>query len=266
MQVTRLAMRLTRRAVSGPAILAAALSLAAASTHHARADCGGATLGQGRVAGIVDARTLRLTDGREIRLAGIVPASDAGAVTAALGALARDRDVALRGDSDAPDRYGRQHAFVVVPGEASVQAALLDAGLAFATGTGTDPGCAAELARAEAAARAHRRGVWSSPDVIKNAESPGDILAKLGQFAVVEGKVTSARQAGTAFYLNFGPRWTRDFAVIIRKPMLESSARDNLDLKQLAGRRVRVRGWIERRGGPRIEVRGTGQIEVLDPL
>ncbi|MGB3865879.1 MAG: thermonuclease family protein, partial [Xanthobacteraceae bacterium] len=166
----------------------------------------------------------------------------------------------------APDRYGRQHAFVAAPGEASVQVALLDTGLAFAAGTGTDPGCAAELARAEAAARKYQRGVWSTPDVIKNAESPGDILAKLGRFAVVEGKVASARQAGATFYLNFGPRWTRDFAVIIRKPMLELLTRDNLDLKRLAGRRVRIRGWIERRGGPRIELRDKGQIEILDPL
>lgn len=265
MRPTRLAMRL-RRATSWPAMLAAALTLSAAGIHHARADCGMATLGHGHVAGIVDARTLRLTDGREVRLAGIVPATDLGAVAAALGALVRDREIVLRGDDDAPDRYGRQHAFVAVPGETSVQVALLDAGLALAAGTGTTPGCVTELVRAEAAARERRHGVWSTPDVIKNAESPGDILAKLGRFAVIEGKVASARQAGATLYLNFGPRWTRDFAVIIRRPMLELLTRDNLDLKQLAGRRVRVRGWIERRGGPRIELRDKGQIEILDPL
>jgi hypothetical protein len=31
----------------------------------------------------------------------------------------------------------------------------------------------------------------------------------------------------------------------------------------LAGRRIRVRGWMERRGGPIVEATAPGQIEVL---
>lgn len=231
----------------------------------AAADCGGEVLGQGRVAQVIDARTLRLTDRREIRLTGIVPPSDATAARAALTALVVNRDVVLQGDSDTPDRYGRQHAFVAQAGnDTSVQVELLRAGVALVTGTGLATNCAAELMATENFAREARQGIWASPDVIKNAESPNDILAMLGQFALVEGKVLSARQSGATFYLNFGRHWVRDFAVIIPRQMIGSLARDGIDVKALAGRRVQVRGWIEQRGGPRIQLRGTGQIAVLD--
>jgi hypothetical protein len=49
----------------------------------------------------------------------------------------------------------------------------------------------------------------------KNAEISDDILAGIGRFAVIRGKVLSARQARTTTYLNSGRRWTRDFAVTI---------------------------------------------------
>ncbi|MBN9014693.1 MAG: thermonuclease family protein [Rhizobiales bacterium] len=251
------------------AALACALTFNLVLTASAAADCSGALLGQGRVAQVVDGRTLRLADGREIRLTGIMPPSDATTARAVLTALVANRDVVLRGDNDAPDRYGRQHALVVQAGtdtsvHTSVQVELLRAGAVLVTGTGLTTDCATELTAAETFAHQAGQGLWASPDVIKNAESPDDILAMLGRFALVEGKVLSARQSGATFYLNFGRHWVRDFAVIIPRQMIGSLARDGIDVKALAGRRVRVRGWIEQRGGPRIQLRGTGQIEVLD--
>jgi endonuclease YncB( thermonuclease family) len=229
------------------------------------ADCNGATLGTGRVAQVIDGRTLRLSDGREVRLTGIAPLADSIAATTALTALVGHRDIVLQGDNDTPDRYGRQHAFVTLPGDnISVQSKLLRTGAALLTGTIVTGDCTAELAVAEDSARRAGLGLWAAPGTIKNAEKPDDILAELGRFTLVEGTVVSARQSGATFYLNFGRRWTRDFAVIIRKEMVGLLSRDGIDTKALAGRRVRVRGWIERRGGPRIEVRGTGQIAVLD--
>lgn len=229
------------------------------------ASCGGEMLGQGRVAHVIDARTLQLSDGRRIRLAGIEPPSNAETAKAALAALIDNRDVSLWGDDDAPDRYGRQHAFIVLTGAGTtVQDMLLRAGAAMVTGATASGDCRTELVAAETAARQAGQGIWAAPNVIKNARSPGDILAKLGQFTLVEGKVVSARQSGATFYLNFGRRWRQDFAVIIPRRMIGLLARDGIDVRTLAGRRIRVRGWIEQRGGPRIEVRGTGQVEVLD--
>jgi len=266
MQWLTMPVRVRRRA----AAWCCALLICAAPSRYALADgCRFDVQGEGRVGSVIDNRTFRLEDGREVRLAGIQPLTTG---SDALAALIGGRDVTLRGETDTPDRWGRQSAFVFTggpdtSGQASdppVQGQLLVQGYALFTADVTDKGCAAELAAAEAAARQARRGKWADTGVIKNAESPEDILACVGQFVVVEGRVLSVRQAGATFYVNFGRRWTRDFAATISKRMMASFEDTRINLKSLENRRVRVRGWVEQRGGPRIELLRTGQIEVVD--
>ena len=236
------------------------------------AGCAFEAQGDGHVAAIIDARTFRLQDGREIRLAGIepvVPETSAASRAPALSAILTGREVILRADDDTPDRYGRQAAFVFLaasensPTETLVQSELLAQGEALVSATVTDKDCAAALMAAEAAAREAKRGIWADPAAIKNTESPGDILAGIGRFMVVEGKVLSVRQAGATTYVNFGRNWTRDFAVTISRRVLPSFEAAGISLKSLENRRIRVRGWVEARGGPRIEVLRVGQIEML---
>jgi endonuclease YncB( thermonuclease family) len=223
--------------------------------------------GEGRVTEVIDARTLRLEDGSDVILAGIEPvvSDDAKANrSAALSAIVAGQDVTLHGEDDTPDRYGRQPALVFPVGsDTSVQATLLTQGDALFAATVTDKDCAATLLAAEAAARVAKRGIWADSSAIKNAESPGDILSGIGRFMVVEGRVLSVRQAGAMTYLNFGRNWTRGFAVTIPKRMIAAFEAAGIALKSLENQRVRVRGWVEARGGPRIEVFRVGQIERL---
>jgi len=231
------------------------------------AGCAFEPQGEGRVAAVIDARTFRLDDGREIRLTGIVPAvseKTGAAGTAALSAIISGRDVTLRGKDDTPDRYGRQPAFVFLAGaEMPVQSELLRRGDALVSTEVTDKDCSAELAVAEVEARQAKKGTWADPAAIKNAESAGDILAGIGRFTVVEGRVLSVRQAGATTYLNFGRNWTRDFAVTISRRMMPAFEAAGLGPKSLENRRIRVRGYVEARTGPRIEVLRVGQIEML---
>ncbi|MFH1340339.1 MAG: thermonuclease family protein [Pseudomonadota bacterium] len=238
--------------------------LAAAAPADA-AGCSFEPQGEGRVAAVIDARTFRLTDGREIRLLGIEPVAGTKAGrTAALAAIIAGREVTLSGDDDSPDRYGRQPAFVHLAGAATpVQGTLLAQGEALVSADVADKDCAATLLAAEAEARRARRGTWADPAAIKNAESPGDILTGIGRFAVVEGRVLSVRQAGATTYVNFGRNWTRDFAVTISRRAAAAHEAAGIRLKSLENRRIRVRGWVGARGGPRIEVLRVGQIEVL---
>jgi endonuclease YncB( thermonuclease family) len=238
------------------------------------ASCAPPELGEGHVAEIVDGRSFRLTDGREIRLAGIEPA---GATKAerigALSAVIADHDVSLRGQDDAPDRYGRQTAFAYLPAAGiSVQEQLLAAGVALVSPDLEDRDCAGAFKTAESEARQAQRGTWSAGNsVIKNAESPDDILAGIGRFTVVEGRVLSVHQSGATTYLNFGRSWTRDFAVTIPRRALPAFAAAGLAMKSFEDKRIRVRGWVEARQGPgqgqsqgpRIDVVRVGQIEVL---
>ena len=224
--------------------------------------------GEGRVTEVIDARSIRLEDGREIRLAGIEPAfpeQPGNARRSALTSLLAGRTVRLHGDDDTPDRYGRQTAFAWrLPDETLVQQELLAEGEALVSATAGDSECAAALLATEATARDAKRGIWADSTAIKNAESTGGILSGIGRFKLVEGKVLSVRQAGATTYLNFGRNWTRDFAVTIPRRALANLAAAGLELKSLENKRIRVRGFVEARTGPRIEVLQAGQIELVD--
>ena len=134
---------------------AAAFLVLASGGQAFAADCAFEPQGEGRVAAVLDGRSLRLEDGREIRLAGIARnGTDTARGRAALSAVAGGRDVTLHGDDDAPDRYGRQVAFLFATGSAqSVQSELLRRGEALFSADTADKNCAAALAAADRAAR-----------------------------------------------------------------------------------------------------------------
>ena len=234
------------------------------------AGCAFEAQGEGRVAAVIDARTFRLQDGREVRLAGIEPVHSGSPAAgpanrlSALAAIVSGHEVALAGEDDTPDRYGRQPAFVYLDhSDTLVQSLLLAQGDALVSATVTNKDCASVLAAAEAEAHQAKRGIWAESSVIKNAESPDDILAGIGRFMVVEGKVLSVRQAGATTYLNFGRNWTRGFAVTISRRTMPAFEAAGIVPKSLENRKIRVRGWVEARGGPRIEALRVGQIELL---
>jgi endonuclease YncB( thermonuclease family) len=242
--------------------------------------CRPAPLPGGRVAAVVDGRTFTLEDGRAVRLAAIeVPplphAADPGrdgkaglAAKAALAALIAGREVVLKRLGAAEtDRYGRiaAHAFVAGDGaERSVVRELLAQGHAQVAAR-VPGGCAAGMLAAEKVARTARLGLWADPYyAMKRAEKPAELLAQRGRFAIVEGKVLSVRDSGGIIYVNFGRRWSQDFAVTILKRNERTFATAGLEPNKLTGREIRVRGWIEERGGPRVEAVSPEQIEVVE--
>jgi endonuclease YncB( thermonuclease family) len=248
------------------AVSSCSLMLVVAATDAAgAAGCAFEPQGEGRVVEIIDAGSFRLADGREVVLAGIEPVvTEKAGRASALSAILSGRDVTLRGEDDTPDRYGRQPSFVfLASSETPVQAQLLAQGEALFSGAVTDKDCASVLRAAEAEARQAKRGTWADPTAIKNAESPGDILAGIGRFTVVEGRVLSVRQAGATTYLNFGRNWTRGFAATISRRVMPAFEAAGTGVKSLENRRIRVRGFVEAHTGPRIELLRVGQVELL---
>jgi endonuclease YncB( thermonuclease family) len=249
------------------------VTLLAAATAQAtdKPACKPAPLGTAQVRSVLDGRTVQLTDGREVRLAGIeVPQKHDSAAKAALESLVSGRDIALLRLGADSDRYGRVVALVSAePGAAeigqSVQRALLAQGQARVTANIGDSACAANLLEAERAARVGGLGLWADPYyVIRHAEDPAGVLAVRGRFAVVEGKVLSVRESGATIYVNFGRRWSDDFTVTVQKRNERSFTAAGLELKKLTGQHVRVRGTIEERGGPWIEAARPEQIEIAE--
>ncbi len=225
--------------------------------------CGAAEIARGTVGRVVDGRTFVLGDGREVRLAAIevppvLPPQEAGgspdgkAAAAALDALAGGDQVLLRSAEIASDRYGRLVAYAYTRrdgDELFVQGELVTDGFAR-VGDRVGPGCAGELLSREKAARKARLGLWADPYYeVLNVETPVDVPAQRGRFALVEGKVASVRESGATIYVNFGRRRSEDITVTVPKRNERTFAAAGLDLKMLAGHRIRVRGWIEQRNG-----------------
>jgi endonuclease YncB( thermonuclease family) len=227
------------------------------------------TIGPGVVAGVVDARTLQLDGGRQARLAGI-EIGGPGAQTGPSGPLASliGRPVTLRRSGAEQDRYGRLlvHLFVAENGsERWIQADLVERGDAQVASRVGDRACARELLARESKARTARRGVWAEPAYgMMQADASAQVAAERGRFAIVEGKVLSVRESGNNIFVNFGRRWTEEFVVTIAKRNERGFAAAGLQPARLQGRRVRVRGFVEQRGGPWIEATHPEQIEVLD--
>ncbi len=239
--------------------VAAALCIGGAAT---AAPCPLTPASTGTVASVRDGRTLMLTDGRELRLAGIETAGRSGD---ALRALADGQILQLRSGTGT-DRYDRVIAYAALPGAATtVQEALLAQGEALVSARIGEKSCAEALFTAEKAARTAKRGLWADPNFAPlSSENLAGLDAARGRFALVEGRVLSVRESGATIYMNFGRRWTRDFTVTLLKRQQRTFAAAGLDVKQLEGRSIRVRGVIERRGGPIIDAAAPEQIELVD--
>ncbi len=240
--------------------------------------CSGEIVAHGTASRVGDGRSFVLDDGREVRLAAIeVPPLSQDSGASASGTAAKDGLAALLGDADIvlkqaepqkTDRYGRIVAYGFITRDGSerlIQGELLAAGLARAAPRSSGRACALELLSRESAARRAKLGLWAGSyyDPL-DAENPAAVLAKQGRFALVEGKVVSVRESGATIYVNFGRRWSTDFTVTILKRNERSFKAAGLEPKTLAGRRVRVRGFIEERGGPWIEAARPEQIEITD--
>jgi endonuclease YncB( thermonuclease family) len=245
-----------------PAIVLAAAALTLTARAAAQSAYRLDSIGVATIATVRDGRTLMLADGRELRLAAIgIPVGG----RTALQSLVAGRVLQLKKQGPDHDRYGRLVAFVFAGDtEESVQQALLTQGAARVSARVGDMACANALLAAEGAARAARRGLWGDPNFAPlPAQNISRLTAERGQFALVEGKVLSVRVSGGTIYMNFGRHWTEGFSVVIPRRIQRAFTAAGIELKQLTGRRIRVRGWIEQRRGPIIEVGAPEQIELI---
>ena len=220
-----------------------------------------------------DGATILLRDGREVRLAGVIAANtlDGDAATAAqakdtLHAAVAGKRLALYSPRGLSDRYGRAIAQVTVEGEQPgwLQANFVSAGMLRAAPEASEVACAASLLSLEAGARAARRGLWHDARfAVVRADDTKALTAAIGRFAVVEGIVRHVGETSNRTYLDYGRRYTQDFSIVIPRAARAEFAAAGVNLKELRGRRVRVRGVLFSSGGPAVEIRKPVSLEIL---
>ncbi|MEQ8701046.1 MAG: thermonuclease family protein [Bauldia litoralis] len=204
-----------------------------------------------------------LPDGRRGRLAGLAEPAEPAKAKAEFQRLLRSARITLwsYGEAHRLDRYGRIVAHLwAVPG-GWIQGRMLAAGRARVRTRPDDRALARRMLALEDAARQAKRGLWA----LERFRASSDTAVTPGGFRLVEGTVLGVSERWRYAYLNFGRSWRRDFTIVIDRKARQLFRKSGVKLSALKGVRVRVRGWVQERNGPMIEVSHPEQIERMKP-
>ena len=215
---------------------------------------------------------LKLADGRLVRIAGIEPVRatqdnpDFPAKAAAdLELWSVGAQVALTALDQTRDRWSRVRARVFLPPDnLGLAKALVEAGWARVDPLSETSACLPALYQAEAEARAEKRGLWVDPAyaVLDQAQDP-DFSGLGGRVVVVSGTVANVNAGRYRTFVNLGKNRRKSLTVTLSAHTVREFATAGLAPQSLAGRNLRVRGLLDTRFGPRIEVYTPGAIELL---
>jgi micrococcal nuclease len=233
------------------------------------------------VAEVRDGETLRLDDGRMLRLIGALAprAGDVGAppgswppeneARAALAALVEGRSITLWHDATRLDRYGQILAQGTIGSGADtvwVQGALVTRGMARAYGRPGIDTCTEALVRLERSARNGGLGLWANAAYrVREAGNRDDLIRATGGFHVISGRIDRVSRGQSEVYVSLAPRGRRDgsyaFAAVV--PSRGASLTGGTQPREMKDRRVIVRGWVEQRRGPVIVIDSKGMLELV---
>ena len=233
-----------------------------------------------KVTQVTDGDSVVLEDGNRVRLIGIQAPKLAlgreGFSDWPLAKEAKDKlaliilgaKVRLDFGNEKRDRHNRilAHLYIINDDESEiwVQNYMLEQGMARVYSFADNRLCVEQLLKTEAIARAEKVGIWGQEYYkIRQAEKPKKLLKLDNRYELVEGRVLSVKKVGSRFYMNFGKNWRDDFTIVIEKYGQKIFKKANVNPFDYENALIRVRGWIENKDGPRIEVTHPEQIEVL---
>jgi micrococcal nuclease len=230
---------------------------------YAQSDDGAVT-----VARVLSGTLLELDDGRLVRLAGIrlpdaVERASQGVAAqarAALTGLVERRAVRLEPADPPNDRHDRLVAQVWRHDGLWLQGVLLEQGHVQVQTRPGEVARAVEMAAREDAARHAAIGIWAHGQFAAlPAHQVGTLVAG---FQIIQGRVVRVAPTERYIYLNFGADWRTDFTVRVARSSEQSFRAAGIDLEQLAGCDVEVRGYVLQAGGPLIELSHPEQIRI----
>jgi endonuclease YncB( thermonuclease family) len=244
------------------------LSFTAANLSHASTCPAQRTTERVQVIHVTDGDTIKLTDGRRLRLIGIntPEISHAGQASQALAGQARsalvtlldrhNRTLNLQYGKQPRDHYGRLLAHAFLDDGTNVSASLLEQGLATALVVPPNTWARDCYATIEATARKEQRGLWALPDY--QTSDATMLRTDTRGFRIVRGRINDIRESRHGIWLDLeGP-------LVIRV-----DRKDRVNFKPgfpqaLAGKTVEVRGWIKAdRNGLRVNVRHPDALVVM---
>jgi endonuclease YncB( thermonuclease family) len=213
---------------------------------------------------VVDGDTLRLSDGRSVRMIGLntPELGKQGRSDEPFAVVARKRLEALVAASDgrvgllpgkeSKDHYGRTLAHVYGADGANLEAQMLAEGLGFQVAVAPNVDLVSCQQAAERSARQAGLGIWRQSPVLKAEQ------IEASGFAVLSGRVSKVQR-------NRGGVWIElQDSVVLRVAPNMLNRFDVAALETLQGAQIEARGWVQdrsRRGGLK-----PGQARWLLPL
>jgi micrococcal nuclease len=218
---------------------------------------------------VFDGDTVMLTNGERVRFIGMdapevshqgrpaQPYADA-ATRALKQLLSRSNDrLLIEYGTQRRDHYGRLLAYLYLPDHTDLTETLLRDGFATALTIPPNTRHYRCYQAAETAARRQRRGIWSLP---RYQPTPSTAVGDRAKgFHIVTGRVEHVGHSRKSVWLDLPGR------VAVRIPRKDLPYFKNINLDQLRGRRIEIRGWIHHhRGEKQIEVRHPAALSLLD--
>ncbi len=234
------------------ASLAGAFFMSAIWLSNAQALCTApASLPVFQVERVVDGDTVRLTDGRSVRMIGLntpetgkqgqSPEPFAEVAKRRLQALVAESDgrVSLQVGEQGKDRYGRTLANVYGRNGANLEAQLLSEGLGYLVAVAPNVALVSCQQAAERIARQGRLALW------RNSPVQAAQQVNKGGFAVVAGQVIDVQQNGGGLWIEL----QGELVLRIAPDLLQQF--DVAAVRRIKGRQIEARGWIidRARGG-----------------
>lgn len=205
-----------------------------------------------RVSHVYDGDTVKLDDGRKLRLIGINTPEKGyrGATDQPMAEAARKeldnlldshkQRLQLQHGKQQLDRYGRLLAHAFLENGENVAAHLLDKGLATATVVPPNDWGARCYQAIENTARRAIRGLWKLPSY--HPLEARSLHPETSGFHIVSGRIDTIRRTRYSLWLEL------DGPLSVRIPMKNIATFHEYDFDSLAGRQVEVRGWIRKNG------------------
>lgn len=204
-----------------------------------------------RLKGVIDGDTLRLEDGSKVRLIGVNtpelgrdtrPPEPLGpeAKAAVKTFFGADRELRLVFGTRQRDRYGRLLAHVFSIDGRSLEAYLLERGLAFHIAFPPNLALADCLQEVELRARRRGLGVWVEPywrPLIASRLSATAGSGVHGGFRLIRGRVTGVTE-NKHWWVNM------DGPLVLRVSRSAPGGWTVGELRNLVGQTVEVRGWL----------------------
>ncbi|NIX75206.1 thermonuclease family protein [Microvirga terricola] len=165
------------------------------------------------------------------------------------------------------DRWNRLLAQISLPHESNpsdLAEKLVGSGLVLVDPGADETFCQSQLLHFEAKARELSLGLWRD-DRYKPIQSDQTdrLRERIGNFALVEGRVRSVGERAQRTYLNFGGHWAEDFTIVIPKKTWKLMAERGLDAAALRGKTIRARGILEPWQGTSLTITVPEMIERL---